>query len=242
MEKYFVKEGLGMVEKREIFKTIILFLFFVYGCSHKYVDAEEEVGVLWRELDCRIVGQDEQGFSLGVGVKNFAFIDDSLKSRGIHELKSPGEGDLLIAFGVLGGLGGCLAGCNYGLSSFSWDGSGQEEFDRGTLISFTSCAAGLVMMFVGIDRNRKSRCKVSRIMPYFEKVDTVCVGSEAVSARQVKILIKMLDFKETYWTDEEGNIKLKFNEIIPDPTEADSVLNLIIRYGEMADTVNVEIR
>jgi hypothetical protein len=35
---------------------------------------------------------------------------------------------------------------------------------------------------------------------------------------------------------------LKFNEIIPAPSAADSVLNLIIRYYDLVDTVDVKIK
>jgi hypothetical protein len=48
-----------------------------------------------------------------------------------------------------------------------------------------------------------------------------------------------MDFEKEYYTDEYGNVKLKFDEIIPESTEADSVLDLIIRYYELVDTVEV---
>lgn len=236
-----------MCEKGKIFKTVILFLFlfFLFGCSHKYVDAEGEsldgkVVDSWEELDCKIVEQDERGFTLGVEVKDIIVVGDSLKSGNLYMLKSPGEGDAWIALGFLGGVGGCLGGCYYGLSNISWDGSDEEEFDRATLISFASCVTGAGMIFAGIERNRKSyRSKGSKAMHCFGKGDNICVESVSLSKQKIKISIENSDFEERYWTDEEGNVNLKFEEIIPESTEVDSVLNLIIRYYELVDTVEV---
>jgi hypothetical protein len=42
-----------MAKKSEILKTIIVFLFFLLGCSQKYVDAE---GVSLEE-SCRFLGR-----------------------------------------------------------------------------------------------------------------------------------------------------------------------------------------
>ena len=54
-------------------------------------------------------------------------------------------------------------------------------------------------------------------------------------------MVENSDFKKTYWTDKNGNIELKFNEIIPESTVDDSMFNLIIQYEELFDTVNVNI-
>ena len=122
-----------MVDKKErIFKIIILFLFFVIGCSNKYVDVEgesldEKVVASREELYCKIVEQDERGFTLSLEVRDVV-VGDSIKSGELYRLKSPGEGDAWIVLGFLGGVGGCLGGCYYGVSNISWDGSGQEEF------------------------------------------------------------------------------------------------------------------
>jgi len=55
-------------------------------------------------------------------------------------------------------------------------------------------------------------------------------------------MLKNTSSEKAYYTDKNGNIKLKFDDIIPEPAEADSVLNLIIQYEELIDTVNVEVK
>jgi hypothetical protein len=59
--------------------------------------------------------------------------------------------------------------------------------------------------------------------------------------QKIKVMVENSDFKKTYWTDKNGNIELKFNEIIPESTVDDSMFNLIIQYEELFDTVNVNI-
>lgn len=68
-----------MAEKEEIFKAIILSLFFLFGCSYNCINVEGEslggkIVDSWEELDCKIVEQDEQGFSLGVEVGNIVAV------------------------------------------------------------------------------------------------------------------------------------------------------------------------
>ena len=73
-----------MARKSEILKTIIVFLFFLFGCSHKYVDVkggslEDKIIASWDELDCKIVEQNEQGFSLGFKIRDIIVVGDSIK-------------------------------------------------------------------------------------------------------------------------------------------------------------------
>jgi hypothetical protein len=81
--------------------------------------------------------------------------------------------------------------------------------------------------------------KSVKIMPDHVKTNRLCVDSAVVSIDKVKILVENTDFGKIYWTDESGNIELKFNEIVPEPTEADSVFNIIIQYGDLFGAVKV---
>ncbi len=230
-----------MAKKEEIFKTIVIFLFFLFGCNHKYVDVEGELSggsivALWEELDCKIVEQDEQGFSLGFQVKNVAVVSGSAKLVELYERSSREKEDGRTPLGLLVGFGGCIGGCYYGLSDNNfWDGYDKDRFDRGCLISFASCATGLGIVFWGIDHSRK----VAKAVPNFIKRDTICVDSMFLSKQKIKISVERLDFAKMYYTDEDGNIELKFDEILPEPTDADSVLSIIMRYYELVDTVRV---
>lgn len=91
------------------------------------------------------------------------------------------------------------------------------------------------MILVGGSNRHKDVKPVFRFM----KMDTVRVDSMLLPRQKIKVSVEEADFEEIYWTDEEGNIELRFEEIIPEPADAYSVLRLIIRYEEMVDTVKV---
>jgi hypothetical protein len=57
---------------------------------------------------------------------------------------------------------------------------------------------------------------------------------------KVKIMLENTNSEKTYYTDENGNLELKFDEIIPESTEVDSTFSLIIEYGDLIDTVKVK--
>lgn len=224
-----------MAKKEEILKTVIIFLFFLFGCSHKYVDVrgrslDEKIVASWEELDCRVVGQNKQGFSLGLEVKNVIVVGDYVKAGELYKNKSVLHWALL---GAVIGLGGCFGGVSYGLSNFPEYDEGQYE--RSMLICFGSCFAGLGVVVLG-GANRR---EVVKGIPDLIRGDTVCVDSELLSMQYVNILIAELNFEKEYYTDRNGNLELKFDDIIPEPTEADSIINLIIRYYELVDTVKV---
>jgi len=233
-----------MAEKVKIFKTIILFLFFLFGCSRKHVNAGKELfgegsADCWGELDCEIVEQDGRGFSLNFRMKDMAVMRDSVRLEKFYERKFSEKGSDLFPFGLLVGLGGCLGGCYYGLhDNISWDGYDEERADRGCFISFASCIAGLSIAFWEFDDRRKAAKDISS----FIKRDTLCVDKKILSKQKVKILVEGSDFEKAYYADENGNVELKYDEIIPEPAESDSVLNLIIQYGKMVDSVDVKIK
>lgn len=235
-----------MAKKVEILKIMILFLFLLFGCSHKYVDVEgesldEKVVASWEELDCRVVEKDEEAFSLCLQVRDISVVGGSKKLAELYRRGSQEKEDGRIPFGVLAGVGGCIGGCYYGLHDnniFSWDGYDEEDgerFNRGCFISFISCATGLSIVFWGIDERRKAAEAISG----FIKRDTVCTDSTVLSKQKIKISVEKTDLEKTYYTDEDGNLELGFKEIIPEYSGIDSVFNLIIRYYELVDTVEV---
>jgi len=233
-----------MSKKEEIFKTIILFLFFLFGCSNKYVsDGEEVFGrkvvASWEELNCRVIEQDEQGFSLGFQLRDIIVVGDSIKSGELYKRKSPEKGSDWPLLGGVIGICGCLGGIAYGTLDNPWDAYDEEKFDRGCLIAFTSCLAGFGMAFVELLNRRKDTEAIPYAVPYFVKGDTICVDSMLLSKQKIKISVEESDFEETYYTDKYGNIELKFKEILPESTEDDSGLNLIIQYYNLIDTVRV---
>ncbi len=220
-------------------------MFFLFGCSHKYVYVEGEslgggIVASWEELDCKIVEQDEWGFSLGLEVRNIVVVEDSVKSSKLYKRRSLGRESVLPLLGVVIGVGGCLAGFNYGVfgNPILSEGFDNERMDRGCLISVASCAAGVGMVLAGPPGSSKR--KDIKAMSNLVKGDTVCMDSESLSIRKIKISIEDSGFEKTYYTDEKGKIELEFAEILPEPTEVDSVLNIIIRYYELVDTVRVK--
>jgi hypothetical protein len=222
-------------------RIVILFIVVLSGCSHKYVDVEgksleEKIVDTWEELDCKIVEQDEQGFALGFEFKDVIVVGDSVRSGELYKHKFIDGGSDWLLWGSIIGLSG-LGGFYYLLSQDLTDPSNFEQQEKTCFISCTSCIAGLGVILAGGTNRRE----VIKGIPDLVRGDTVCVGSEPLSMQYVNISIKESDFKKEYYTDRNGNVELKIKEIIPDPTEADSVLNLIIQYEEMVDTVNVKI-
>ena len=222
---------------KKFFKTVVILIFivFLFGCSHKYVDArgrslDEKIVNSWEELDCKVVEQDELGFSLSVEVGDVILVGDSLRSGELYKTKPLGEGAGWI---LLGGTIG-LCGGVVGLREAIW--SLPEVGERGCLISFGSCLTGIGVAGAGIG----SRREMVKGMPDLAKGDTVCVDNEILSNQQIDISVEGEDFEKEYYTDGNGNVELKFDEIILEPTDADSVLNVIIRYYDLVDTVRVE--
>jgi hypothetical protein len=85
--------GDKMAKKGEIFKTIILFLFFLFGCSHKYVNAEGEsldgkVVDSWEELDADIIRVYEGKIRLNIHIKDFDIVSGFVKSEKLYARRS----------------------------------------------------------------------------------------------------------------------------------------------------------
>ena len=233
-----------MYKFRDNFRIIIVFLFFILfsGCSEKYVGlndedlAEREILASWKELDCEIIEQDEKSFSLNCRVKGFVSVGDHQGlSKDYRDNLDKGEGGVIpFILGGLVGIGGFVGGGLYSLSDYNYT---YDINTGGCWFAAGSCIVGAVMMYAGAKDS-----KSVKIMSDHVKTNRLCVDSAVVSIGKVKVIVENSGFEKTYWTDESGNIELKFNEIIPEPTEADSVLSLIVQYEELVDTVNVKIK
>jgi len=215
-------------------KILILFMIVLSGCSKKYLaDKEEELGGRRRSfLDVAIVAQDKDNLSLSLKVKDFIVVGDSVKAKEFINREDGRKTDILVASGMAIIYSGLLGSYYYVRSQ---DYLTDEVFETGCFISSTSCLTGLAMIVWG-GNSRSSDIKSRR--DYIKK-DTICVDSMIISNSEMEISVEKTNFKKIYWTDEDGNIELSFEEIIPEPAEADSVLNLIIKYEDMVDTVKV---
>jgi len=228
-----------MGEKEKIFKTIILFLFLLFGCSQKYADVEvksfggKATGSS-KQLCCTVVEQDEEAFSLNCKIEYSVIVKDSVKTKEFGRREELKKADILIALGMASIYSGCLGGFYYVKSQ---DYPTDEVFETGCFISSVSCLTGLAMIVGG----GKRRLTVVESGYDLIKRDTACVDSILLIGQKIKVELEESNFEKIFWTDENGNIELRFEEIIPEPTEADSTLNLIVKYEEMVDTVDVGI-
>ena len=230
-------------------KIIILFIVILSGCSRKYIKTGEEeptdFGILssGKNLAVSIVKQSEVNLSINLQVRecDFVIVKDSqnIDNPDLRVLET--VSDKIRADGVSKVLWGCaLAGCA-GLASAVFvygeavNPSGGGRYRLATCIGVIGGVGSLALSTNGIVQ----AAGASSIERESYKIDTVCFNSISMSGKKAEVKVENANLEKIYWTDEDGNIELKFNEIIPEPTEADSVLNIIIRYGEMADTVEV---
>lgn len=231
-------EGKG----KRFFKIIVVIVFvFFSGCAKKQLIRREEVLVDRRSsplrsvLDVRVVSRDEQRFSLFPQIKNIAFVKDSVRVEELYVHGSEESADVIGILGAAIGFVGCIGGYKYAESGNCLYDGGERIVD-GCAISFVSAALGAAI----ISESGSRGSEFIKIMPGFMKRDTVCLDSIFLIKQKIKVLVEDSDFEETYTTDENGSLELKFGEIIPEPKEADSILSLIIEYGEMVDSVKVK--
>ncbi|MEJ2354853.1 MAG: hypothetical protein P8Y62_03000, partial [candidate division WOR-3 bacterium] len=200
------------------FKVTILFVFigFVSGCSDKYIIAREK-GLIdreWRVLDAEILGPYDVGLVLSLKVKEFVEVRDSVKLAEFYESERREVGRLKI-------LGGCaIAGCAALASAgamFSWlnDPSG---LNFAWFYGIVGGVGTLSFIISGISDLSKS----DRAEPYYIKKNVICKNSKPLRDYKVKIMLENTNSEKTYYTDENGNLELKFDEIIPESTEVDS--------------------
>ncbi len=230
-------------------KMMIVFIVILSGCSPKHILRTErklldrEILESWDELKGEIVKRDSLGFSLGFQVKAFNVVRRNLRIKEFYEYGSgdPEEKSIQVLGGLVLGCSGCFLGYKYGLAR-------DEDYipsllfpnpsDEGCKTACLWALPGCILLADGLVKGRE----YSKAMPDFVKIDTVCMDSMFLVKQKIKVEVEKSDFEKICYTDEYGNIELKFNEILSDPKVADSVLNVIIRYYEMVDTVDVKIK
>lgn len=237
-----------MCKFRNNLKTVILFLFFLFGCSHKYVDVkgrslDKKIVTSWKELDADTARRYDEEILLNVQVKDFVEVRDSMKAREVYRSVFGGR-DVYAKknyFGTSEILTGCAIAGGATLAAFyaaygeMVDPAGGRGYSLATCYGVVGGVGALCFILRGFSKSGKT----VKLEPYSIHINRVCVDSTVISIDKVNILIEDKNFRKEYFTDEDGNIELKMNEIIPDPTEADSILNLIIQYESMVDSVKV---
>jgi hypothetical protein len=228
----------------KILRILILFVVLLSGCNQKYLaDKEEELGERkWSILDAAIVAQDNENLSLNLKVKDLVGVEDSINIKEIYrygfeqENGGIGKDNSNVFLGLGLGCFGCLM---VGYEAFEEMMDIKNGFGATGAIGAMLCLSGC--LFLTHDWFPKYD-KYKRIDSYYIRKNQKYIKSELLFCGKVKVLVEKTGFEKTYYTDEDGNIELSFDEIIPEPTEADSVLNLIIQYEDLVDTVDVEIK
>ncbi len=219
-------------------KIIFLFIIVLSGCSEKFVAAREEglIGREWSVLDTEILGQYNVGLVLNLNVKEFVEVRDSVKLAKLYGSRRRGIGKYKIS-------GGCaIAGCTalwIGCATMSYAYNPYDGFE--TLVAWLGGVGGIGALCF-ISSGLTDFVRYDREGPYYIKKNIICKNSTPLRDNKVKIMLKKTNSEKTYYTDNYGIIKVKFDEIIPEPTEKDSIIDIIIQYKELADTVNVEFR
>lgn len=250
-----------MAEKGKILKTVIVLIFVVLlsGCSSKYmVNAEGEIierKILSASsgLDVRIVKQDDEGVSLNLVIQDFVERQDIVEPKGFGkgssskkyvELESSASDRLV---GCLGVGGGCTLGALGMVFAAGPPMIGASEPPEipvwWTVGCITAAGIGALVAVASASvvskGNKPLSWRKGEKRPDGDYTYVMCSGSNALVNESIEIIVAQSNYEKEYFTDEDGNIELKFDEVIPEPTEADSVLNLIIQYEEMADSVKV---
>lgn len=224
-------------------KIMVLFVVVLSECSRKYVDpgGKELVCRERSVLDATIVAQNNENLSLNIQVKNFRGILDSLKLKKFYEnqsQKEPGKRSNYMGAYI---LGGCMLGIDalvYGYYGWELSWGYDLSVPEGCLLIglLPSEIVGLVYLNKSSSKYEEFDAKVLS----YALIDKVYMGSAVVSVDKVKILVENTDFGKIFWTDENGDIELKFDEIFSETVDADSILELIIKYEGLADTVEVK--
>jgi hypothetical protein len=234
-------------------KIIILFIVVLSGCSEKYVDSsggeliDMKIRRFWRDLDINVIKEDESGFSLSLSVKTLVEVADSVDLEKYYEQrrifnykKNRFDNDGGCAkFSSGCGVLGCVSLLGF---YYIWESQWNRDLPpEGCVIAaFVPFAIwGLALINEGLFHSVSQDEKYGKAKPYYVQKDVICMDSRVLSISEVKVKVKNGDFGKIFHTDGYGNIELKFGEIIPEPAEADSVLDLIIRYYELVDSVEV---
>jgi hypothetical protein len=222
----------------KVFKIVIVIIFFilVFGCSNKYAVARDEglISREWNALDADIVEQDDVRFSLDLQVKDFVEVKDSVKLMELYESERRRVGSSKI-------LGGCaIAGCATlasACATLAWANNPSDP-NFAWFYGIVGGVGALAFIVSGVS----DVVRFERTESDYIRKNIICKNSTPLRNSEVKIMLKNINSEETYYTDENGIIQLKFDEIIPEPTEKDSIIDIIIQYKELVDSVNVEIK
>jgi hypothetical protein len=220
-------------------KILILFIIVFSGCSNKYLESSEEgpIGREWSVLEARIVAENEENISLNLQINDFVEVLDSIDSNVEFRLDNNKRKNVVDIKRI-------LTGCTLGVSTIlasAWsflsycnDPSGTSEYLWGCI----ALGGGILSSYFILD----GFSPYDKFMPvdsYYTHRNQKCIGSEMLFYGMVQVLTENSEFEKTYYTDANGNVELKLEEILPKTTDADSVLNLIIKYKKMADTIKV---
>ena len=220
---------------RKVFKIVIVIIFFilVFGCSNKYAVARDEglIGREWSVLDANIIRQYSVGFVLNLKVKEFVEVKDSVRLMELYESKRRRVGSSKI-------LGGCaIAGCATlasACATLAWANNPSDP-NFAWFYGIVGGVGALAFIVSGVS----DVVRFERTESDYIRKNIICKNSTPLRNSEVKIMLKNINSEETYYTDENGIIQLKFEEIIPGPTEKDSIIDIIIQYGDLFDAVKV---
>ncbi len=234
-------------------KILILFVVLLSGCSKKYLVSTEEELIsrkslsTWEDLDANVIGRNENSFALNLRVKDFAevrevFCEKEIYKRGSKQKDGSIKQDAPLKFKSACATAGC-AGILGFVSFLQVAHTLPDVGGWGYLSAFSFIGGGIgALCFLADGLLQKIDSADVKVKSVNIKMDTICVDSLLLSKEKVKIMFNDTDFEKEYYTDEDGNIELKFSEIVPEPVGADSIINLIIQYEEMVDNVDVKIR
>jgi len=112
--------------KGEIFKTMILLIIVLSGCSNKYVTAREEglIGREWSVLDAEILGRYNIGLILNLSVKDFVEVKDSVKLARLYKSSRRRIGTYKVFGGCAIAASATFASFN---SAFAWLNDPSED-------------------------------------------------------------------------------------------------------------------
>jgi len=227
---------------------IFLLLVLISGCSKKYLDSREEelldrkILSTWKDLNVKVIEQNYERLSLNIQVKDFIGVRDSLKLKEFYKhgfgRKDTGERINYTSYRkILIGcaIGGCAALAS-SMSAYAWMNDPSDDIYLHLAWCYGVVGGITALYFILDGLVGFSHPKTE---PYYIKRDGICIDSTVTSVDEVKVVVENKNFEKVYYTDEFGNINLKFNEIIPEPSESDSILEFIIHYKDMVDSLEV---
>jgi hypothetical protein len=226
-------------------KITILFIIVLSGCSEKYLASREEefLGgeglISWKEMHVKAMKQDRESISLNVQIEEYIEVKDSFDVEEVYESDNGSvRGPNTKGYPDIGT--GCAIGCVF---LYFFFGDMAHEYSRTAEDNKYMLLLGMSgLLFIGKGLAEHVFDFPSIVNYVRVQMDTVCVDKRSLLGEEIRVLVENVNFEKAYYTDKNGNIELGFDEIIPEPMEADSELDIIINYEEMADTVDIKLR